>query len=89
MRLGQSQKKVGMVGIGGSGMRGLAYLLSQQDLDVVGTDAKLEETKELLKDEPFKLVDEEKFKQQMSGFTEVIFQTRSTKSTGCDRQPVI
>ena len=73
MRLGQSQKKVGMVGIGGSGMRGLAYLLSQQDLDVVGTDAKLEETKELLKDEPFKLVDEEKFKQQMSGFTEVIF----------------
>lgn len=66
-------KKVGMVGIGGSGMRGLAYLLSQTGTSIYGTDAELEATQELLKDEPFVLLDEDQLVEQMNSFDEVVF----------------
>src|SRR5689334_3240508 len=38
MNLHEAQK-IGMIGIGGSGMRGLAYLLAQSGKKIVGTDS--------------------------------------------------
>jgi len=73
MKIDNSGKKVGMVGIGGSGMRGLAYLLSQTGVSVYGTDAELEATQKILKDEPFVLLNEELLLEQLNSYDEVIF----------------
>lgn len=54
-------------------MRGLAYLLSQTGASIYGTDARLGATKELLKDEPFVLLEEEHMLSKLSSFDEVIF----------------
>lgn len=54
-------------------MRGLAYLLSQTDARIYGTDTMLAATKELLKDEPFVLLEEEQMLSKLSSFDEVIF----------------
>lgn len=73
MRMDNRSKRVGLVGIGGSGMRGLAYLLSQTGSRVYGTDAMLGATKALLEDEPFVLWEEERMLSKLSSFDEVIF----------------
>lgn len=68
----QREKKIGMVGIGGSGMQGLAYLLSRTGAQITGTD-QLAAARAILKDESYGWLDEEDFLQEAGNFEVIIF----------------
>lgn len=68
----QREKKIGMVGIGGSGMQGLAYLLSRTGAQITGTD-QMAAARTNLEDEPYGWLDEENFLQDAGNFDAIIF----------------
>lgn len=68
-----SKKTIGMIGMGGSGMRGLAYLLSKKGHRVIGTDDQHESLETEFKNEPYTLMTEQDFKVAMKECEEIIY----------------
>lgn len=66
-------KTIGMIGIGGSGMRGLAYLLAKAGNHVIGTDDQYENLTTELKNEPYTLMNGQSFTVAIKDCDSVIY----------------
>ena len=66
-------KIIGMIGLGGSGMRGLAYILAQKGDRVVGMDDQYESLVHEFNEESFELMSERSFREIMKDCETIVY----------------
>jgi len=68
-----NERSVGMIGIGGAGMRGLAYLLSEVGVEVEGTDILYEKLQSDFQNKKYRLITEDQMIKKVADCGSIIY----------------